>query len=315
MTAMTTVSAWFAQHLKALLWAWQRLTATPLNTLLSLLAIGVALAMPAGGQMLLGNMLKFVGSAGNGEGTAGNATPQISLFMKLDAERKDADAIAAKLRSHAGVKNARFVAREDTLKRMQADPGLRDVIAALPQNPYPDAFIVSPKNDGPEAMEQLRDELRRWPKVEHVQLDSAWVRRLDAMLRLGRTAVALLATLLGVGLIAITFTTLRLQILAQRSEIEVCRLLGATDGFIRRPFYYFGFLQGLAGGIVAWLIVLAVTLLLRGPVAQLAALYDTSLVLQSLGLNESLLLLALAATLGWIGAALSLGRYLRDATS
>ncbi len=306
------MNAWLAQHLKALRWAWQRLTATPLNTLLSLLAIGIAMALPAGGQMLLGNALQFVGSAGNGNN---GANPQVSLFMQLDADRKAADAIAAKLRGHPGVRNARFVSREDTLKRMQADPGLREVIAALPQNPYPDAFIVSPKNDGPEAMELLRDELRRLPKVEHVQLDSAWIRRLDAMLRLGRTGVALLATLLGVGLIAITFTTLRLQILAQRAEIEVCRLLGATDGFIRRPFYYFGFLQGLAGGIVAWLIVYAVTLLLRSPVTQLAALYDSRLVLQPLGLNESLLLLALAATLGWFGAALSLGRYLRDSTS
>ncbi len=303
------MNAWFTQHGKAFNWALRHLTATPLNTLLSLLAIGIAMALPAAGQMLLGNALQFTHGLSNAK-----TTPQISLFMQLDTEKKVIDAIAQKLRGHAGVQDVRYVSRDETLKRMQADAGLSEVIAALPRNPYPDAFIVTPDTDSPEAMEKLRDEFQRWHRVEHVQLDSAWVRRLDAMLRLGRTGVALLAALLGVGLVAITFTTIRLQILTQRAEIEVSRLLGAADSFIRRPFYYFGVLQGLAGGLVAWLLVLGITLLLRGPVAELAALYNTSAVLQPLAASDSLLLFAIAAGLGWLGAALSLGRYLRDAT-
>ncbi|MBP9713158.1 MAG: permease-like cell division protein FtsX [Sterolibacterium sp.] len=306
------MNAWLAQHQAALRWAMQRLWASPINTLLALLAIGVVLALPASGQMLLGNVLQLVRAANTTE-TA--TTPQISLFMKLDSERKEVDALGGKLRAQAAVRSVRFVSREETLKRMQADPGLREIIAALPQNPYPDAFIITPKNDTPESMEWLRDDLRRWPGVEQVQLDAAWVRRLDAMLRLGRLGIGVLAVLLGIGLIAITFTTLRLQILTRRAEIDVCRLLGATDAYIRRPFHYFGFLQGLAGGLVAWLIVLALTLLLREPVARLAALYDTPLWLQPLPLPESLLLLTLAAGLGWLGAALSLGRHLRDGTT
>lgn len=302
------MNAWLAQHGRAFRWALGHLTATPLNTLLSLLAIGIAMAMPAGGQMLLGNALQFSRNASNVK-----ATPQISLFMQLETDKKTTDAIAQRLKNHPGIKGARFVSRDEALKRMQGDERLADVISALPRNPFPDAFIVTPKNDGPEAMEKLRDELNRWPRVEHVQLDSVWVRRLDAMLRLGRTGVALLAVLLGVGLVAITFTTIRLQILTQRAEIEVSRLLGATDGFIRRPFYYFGALQGLAGGVVAWLIVFGITALLRGPVSELAALYNANVVLHPLVAYDSLLLLALAASLGWLGAALSLGRYLRDA--
>lgn len=309
------MSVWLAQHLKALHWAWQRLAATPINTLLSLLAIGIALALPAGGQMLLDNTLKFVRSTFSNSGATASTAPQISLFMRLDADRGAADAIAGRLQKHTAVKRVHFVAREATLERMQADPGLRDVIASLPKNPYPDAFIISPQDDSPEAMEALRAELSGWPQVEHVQLDSAWVRRLDAMLRLGRLGVTLLAALLGAGLIAITFTTLRLQILARRAEIEVCRLLGATDAFIRRPFYYFGFLLGLAGGIVAWLIVFAITQLLREPIAQLAGLYDATFILHPLSIQDTLLLLALASALGWFGAALSLGRYLRDDAS
>jgi len=296
------MNVWLVQHGKAFNWALRRLAATPLNTLLSLLAIGIALALPAGGQMLLGNAMQFARNAAT--------TPQISLFLSLDASRKSSDEIAVRLKKHAGVKDVRFVPREDTLKRMQASEGLAEVIAALPKNPFPDAFVVIPHDESPNAVEHLRDEFQRWPKIEHVQLDSAWVRRLDALLRLSRIGVTLLAALLGVGLVAITFTTIRLQVLTLRAEIEVSRLLGATENFIRRPFYYFGALQGLLGGGIAWLIVLGMAWLLRGPVAELAALYNTSIAIHPLTPDASLLLLALAAGLGWLGAALSLGSHI-----
>lgn len=301
------MNALLSQHGKAIVWSLRRLTAAPMNTLLSLLAIGIALALPAGGQMLLSNALQI---ARNADGAG--ATPQISLFLSLDADRKTSEAIGASLKNHAGVRESQFVPRGDTLQRMQADKSLAEVIAALPGNPFPDAFVVTPKNDQPAAMEQLRDEFRLWPKVEHVQLDSDWVRRLDAMLRLGRAGVALLMGLLGIGLVAITFTTIRLQILTQRAEIEVSKLLGATDSFIRRPFYYFGALQGLAGGAIAWVIVFGATALLKQPAAELAALYNTSITLQALAAGESILLLALAGGLGWLGAALSLGKHLHN---
>jgi cell division transport system permease protein len=158
----------------------------------------------------------------------------------------------------------------------------------------------------------MRAEFAQYPKVEHVQLDSAWVKKLDALLRLARIAVTFLAVVLGIALIAITFNTIRLQILTQGAEIEVSRLLGATDAFIRRPFYYFGALQGLAGGLVAWIAVLFATLLLRGPVAELASLYGIEFALHILPLADSALLFGLAALLGWLGARLSLSRHLRE---
>jgi cell division transport system permease protein len=126
--------------------------------------------------------------------------------------------------------------------------------------------------------------------------------------------VLVLAGLLGVAIVAVSFNTIRLQILTQRAEIEVSRLLGATDAFIRRPFYYFGSLQGLLGGGVAWLIVLAGTRLLRQPVADLAILYGVELGLEPLGAAASVLLLGFAALLGWIGAWLSVSRHLREWT-
>jgi cell division transport system permease protein len=296
------MNAWLTQHRDALLLALRRLTATPLNTLLSLLAIGIALALPAGGQMLFANAQQL----------AKNATPapQISLFMALEAPRSSANDIEARLKKHPGVKAVRFVAREDTLARMKSAEGLGEVIEVLPKNPFPDAFVIDPKDDAPAAMEALAQELKKLPRIDHVQLDSAWVRRLDALLKLGRTGVVLLALLLGIGLIAITFNTIRLQVLTQRAEVDVSRLLGATDAYIRRPFLYLGTAQGLLGGIVAWAIVWGATAWLAAPIGELAQLYSLSFTLRPLDTTDSTLLLALAGALGWIGAALSLRQHL-----
>ncbi|HEX8963210.1 MAG TPA: permease-like cell division protein FtsX [Rhodocyclaceae bacterium] len=296
---------WLHQHRDALLLALRRLTATPVNTLLSLLAIGIALALPAGGQMLLANVLHLA------SGTA--PSPQISLFMSLDAPRAATEEVGNRLKQNAEIKAARLVPREDTLARMRASEGLGDVIDILPKNPFPDAFVIDPKDDAPAAMEALAKELKKLPRVEHVQLDSAWVRRLDALLKLGRTGVAMLAVLLGVGLIAITFNTIRLQVLTQRAEIEVSRLLGATDAYIRRPFYYFGILQGMLGGVVAWAIVRLAAAWLAAPVGEIAQLYSIDFALAPLSQWDSLLLVALAAGLGGLGAMLSLRQYLGDA--
>ena len=298
------MNAWLAQHIEALRLALSRLLASPLNTLLSLLAIGVALALPAGGQMLLSNALSLAGTS--------SAVPQISVFMASGAERKASAEIEARLRKYGGIKQVQFLPREETLARMKASQGLRDVIEALPANPFPDAFIVTAADDRPEVMEKLAAEFRQWPKVEHVQLDSAWVKRLDALLKLGRTAVLLLGLLLGAGLIAITFTTIRMQVLTSRAEIEVAHLLGATDSFIRRPFLYFGALLGLGGGLFAWLLVGAAAVWLRAPLGDLVRMYDLTLVIQPLGLIESGTLLAFSATLGWLGALLSLRQHLRQ---
>jgi len=295
---------WLAHHQDAARLALRRLIAAPLNSLLSLLAIGVALALPAGGQMLLANALHLAGTT--------SAVPQISVFMAANADRRAATEIESRLAKYGGVKQVQFLPREDTLARMKTNEGLRDVIEALPRNPFPDAFVVTATDDRPEAMEKLAVEFRQWPKVEHVQLDSAWVRRLDALLKLGRTAVMLLGALLGAGLIAISFSIIRMQVLTHRTEIEVSQLLGATDGFIQRPFLYYGVLLGLGGGVVAWLLVGAAALWLRTPLSELVRLYDLTLVLQNLDARDSALLLGFAAGLGWLGAMISLRQHLRQ---
>lgn len=296
------MKGWMLHHRQAAAQALRRLAGTPLNTLLGALVLGIALALPTAGEMVLANFQRLAQRIA--------AAPQISVFMALDAAKKDVADVESRLRKHPQTREVRVVPREETLKRLKDSEGLGEVLESLPRNPFPDAFVVLPGDESPAALEAMREEFAGYPRVEHVQLDSAWVKKLDALLRLSRLAIVLLAAVLGVALVAVTFNTIRLQILTQQEEIEVSRLLGATDGFVRRPFLYFGALQGLAGGLVAWLAVLGATFLLRGPVAELAGLYGIDFTLHILPLADSTLLFGLAALLGWMGAWLSLTRHL-----
>ena len=299
------MSALLHTHYMALRQAVRRLVATPLGTLASLLAIGIALALPATGQMLMDNAARLFGSL--------HPEPQISLFMKLDASRNDALALASRLRSDRELDVVEVVTREQTLARMRKAEGIGDVLDALQKNPFPDALIATPVRTDAVDMAAIAARYRDAPGVEAVQLDAAWVRRLGALLGAGRMLVQVLAALFGLGLVAVTFGTIRLQVLAHAEEIEVSRLLGATDGFIRRPFHYLGLLQGLLGGLAGWLIVLLLTMLLRAPLSALASEYGIEFMLTTPGLSDTTLILATAAALGWLGAALSVGQHLRQA--
>lgn len=296
------MTAWLTQQRAAFTLALQRLASTPTTSLLAALSIGIALSLPAGGQLLLASLQQL--------GQGSSATPQISVFMALDADDKASSKVGEQLKANAEIGDIQFIDRNTTQKRLR-EAGLAQVIDSLPKNPFPDTFIVTPKDTTPEALEGLRTELAKLPRVEHVQLDSAWAKRLSVLLNLGRTVVWLLAALFGVGLVALVFNTIRLQVLTKREEIEVSRLLGATDTYIGRPFYYFGALQGLLGGLVACAIVYAGFAVLQERIAELAELYRMGFSLRPPSLPGTLALLALAAALGWLGAALSVRQHLR----
>ncbi len=294
--------SWLRDHGRALRDAITRLTASPMASLLSVLVIAIALSLPVGLYLGLSQLQSFSRQL--------SSAPQISIFLALDGDGSDAAAIEQKLRADPEVGSYRFIARAQALSDLKRSAGMSDVLDNLKQNPLPDAFVVTTRGNRPETLERLRDEAKAWPKVGHVQLDSEWARRLDAALRFGRTAVAVLGFLLAAALVAITFNTIRLQILTRRDEIEVSKLIGATNPFIRRPFLWFGALQGLAGGVLAWIIVaLAVHLLNRDLIA-LAALYSVSFRLAGLSLPDAGSLLGWSALLGWLGAWLSVTRHL-----
>ncbi|MBE0613336.1 MAG: ABC transporter permease [Burkholderiales bacterium] len=235
--------------------------------------------------------------------------PQISLFLARDADKADIAALEARLKQMAGVRTLRFISREQALEGLKRSENLSDVVSALQTNPLPDAFVIESAGGAAE-LEQLEAQLRALPKIAHVQLDSAWVKRLDSLLELGRMAVLILATLLACGLVAVTFNTIRLQILTQKDEIEVSKLIGATDSFIRRPFFHLGFIQGGLGGLAALAIVYLCMLILNRSILELARLYGSDFRLSFFGLSDCLALLGFAALLGWLGAYMSVSRHL-----
>jgi cell division transport system permease protein len=296
------MTAWLAQHGRAVTGTLARFARTPLASQLNFLVVGIALSLPAGLYVIIDNVRAASPQAGS--------EPQVSAFMALDATKAETAQIEARLKQNPRVQKFRSVPRDQALRQLKQASGLADIVDSLPENPLPDAFVINARDSAPAALEALRDEIRQWPRVAHVQLDSAWARRLDAGLRLAQLAVVVLAALLAVALVAVTFNTIRLQVMTQRDEIEVTKLIGATDGFIRRPFLYFGTLQGLAGGLVAWLIVTAGGYLLNRNLGELSHVYATLLQLRYLSPVAAGALLVFAAALGWLGAWLAVRRHL-----
>jgi cell division transport system permease protein len=285
------MSGWLRQHWQALSSGARKLS------LLNTLVIGTALALPAGGYALLESLQPA--------GARLALEPRISLFLEPQAKRADAEALGARLRADRRIAAVRFIPREQALKEMSSVQGLAEVVGALGRNPLPDAFVVTSKED-------IAGELAKLPGVAHVQADAVWARRLASAARIVELGLWLLAVILGAGLVAVTFNTIRLQILTQRDEIEVSKLIGATDAFIRRPFYYLGLLQGLAGGLVALVLVAAGLGLLNREVRVLADSYGSGFRLGFLSFADALAVMALAALLGWLGAQLSVSRHLRE---
>ena len=295
---------WLRQHARSLTMTCARLARTPLASALNIGVVGIALALPLVFYVILINLQSLARDK--------TPSPQISLFLALDAQESDTRAIEGRLKKHAAIAKIRFVPRDQALADLKAQSGLTDVITSLGRNPLPDGFVIDARENTAAVLEQLRDEFKAWPKVEHVQLDSAWAQRLDATLRLGRLIVLVLAGLLAFALVAVTFNTIRLQILTQRAEIEVAKLIGATNPFIRRPFLYYGTVLGLAGGIIAWLIVWGGLWLLNDRLASLTQLYGASFTLRHLSLDDAASLCGFAAALGWLGAWLSANRNLAE---
>ena len=296
------MNAWFNQHRLAIRDAWRRLWSAPLGSLLSLFVIGIALTLPAAGWLLIDNLQHAASNAAGAQ--------QISLFLTQDADRKAVDEIEARLRANPPGR-WRFVPRDEALKHLQGGSRMSDLVAGLPKNPLPDAFIVEPADTSPADMERLAGTFAGWPKVAHVQLDSAWVKRFDAFVRIGKLAVSLLASVFAAALVVTTFNTIRLQILAHAAEIEVARLIGATDGWIRRPFAYYGALQGTLGGLLAIGFLFASQQLLAPAITELAALYGANFSLQGPSTPLAGLLLTTGGLLGWVGALLSVNLSLR----
>lgn len=294
------MSLWLSQHQQPLKLVIGRMRNNLMATLLMFCVIGVTLCLPAILYTVVDNLSRLTGDV--------ESKPQISLFLKLDGSNKTE--IEAQLKKHADVASFEFVSKDDAWSKMQQDKNTADAAASLEKNPLPDAFYITPKNISPDNMGYLQAEMQKWNGVELAQVDANWVKRLDTILKLGKKAVFVLVVLLGFALITVIGNTIRLQIMTQREEIEVSKLIGATNPFIRRPFLYAGVLYGLGGGLAALIILTFVTMLFNFSVTEIADLYASNFRLQLPSGLSILVLLVSATGLGWLGSYFAVNRTL-----
>lgn len=298
------MNQWLNQHSQPLQLVLGRMRQNLLATVLMCCVIGVTLSLPAILFTVVDNLSRFTGAV--------ESKPQLSLFLKLDSSSVEKSALTERLKKHPGVAQFEFVSKENAWDQLQQNAGTTDITNSLDKNPLPDAFFVTPKDISPKNIEALQREMQQWDGVELAQVDANWVKRLDSVLKLGRKAIVVLIALLGFGLVAIVGNSIRLQILTQLEEIEVSKLIGATNQFIRRPFLYAGVLYGLGGGAAALLITLLIVQFFNLSITEIADLYASHFSLEAPSIGFALVLLLSAVLLGWLGAFVAVNRSLTN---
>lgn len=299
---------WLRQHGFAIGAAMVHLRKSPGGFLFNVVVVAIALALPFTGLTLLENVRPMSGQM--------SVDPEISVFTTVDTTPEQARALEPQLRQIVAAQRGRvtFVPRDQALDALKDKSGLTDVLETLGENPLPDSYVVKLDSFGASAqateVEAIAAQMRALPNIDTVQVDSAWVKRLAALLGVLRLALLMLALTLGMVVVAVVFNTIRLQVLTQRDEIAVSKLLGATDNFIHRPFYYTGAFLGLCAGGVALGAVALVLRPLNGAIAEFARLYASEFQLAPLGPTSIAILLAVSALLGLSGAVLSVQRHL-----
>lgn len=295
-----------ARHTQALLGSIGRLARNPFATALTLLVIGLAMALPMALNL-------FVINAQAATGDFGDAV-DMSVYFKTDVPLAKAQQLAADARQRSEVAEVTLIPADKALEEFRAYSGFGAALEALKENPLPHVLHVRPKAQSGSAaeLESLRRYFAAWPEVDIVQIDSEWVMRFNAILEVLRRLLVITAALLGAGVLAVIGNTIRLEILNRRSEIEVTKLVGGSNGFVRRPFLYTGVLYGLGGAVLAWLIVEGAVAILGQPVATLAQLYGSRYSLQGPTGDDILMVLGAGVVLGWLGAWISAARHLRS---
>jgi cell division transport system permease protein len=294
------IGTWFDHHVYSFVASLGRVLRKPWATMLTVGVMAVALALPLGLWLVLGNVERFSGSV--------QQSREISVFLKQDVAAARATALADALRARRNVGAVELRTPEQGLQSLRDKGVPANAIDAAGENPLPYVLVVTPAGD--EAL--LAAGLAQLPEAELVQHDTQWRERLDGWLRFGGRVAWVLAFLLGLGALLVVGNTVRLDIQSRREEIGVLQLLGATDGFIRRPFLYLGAWYGVAAGAIALALLAAAGHALRTPLAELAASYGSRFELSGFTPMVALAVLAGATVLGWLGAGFVTGHYLRQ---
>jgi len=299
------VQAYFARHAQTLVGSLGRIVNQPFATLMTMGVVAVALALP----LFLNLFLQNVRTAS----ANWNDAFDLSFYMDKRAGAARTGSLAKQLRQREDVAAVRVITADQAMAEFRVDSGFGKALDALSDNPLPDTLIVTPTLGAstPQGTNALKGAIAAMADVQTVQLDTEWVKRLHAMLDILRRVILLTGALLGAGVVLIVGNTIRLDILNRRAEIEVMKLVGASDGFARRPFLYSGIWYGLGGGLMALILVAIAAAVLARPVENLAKLYGSQFRLQGLGVTAGACVLGLAVGLSWFGSWLAATRHIR----
>lgn len=305
MSRRGNLKAYFGRHAQTLFGSLGRIVEHPLAALMTMGVVAVALALPLFLNLMLANVRAATGNW--------NDAFDLSVYMDKKASAVRVQSLAKQLRLRADVAAVRVITAEQALVEFRDSSGFGKALDALDDNPLPDTLVVTPTlgRSTAEGTNALKEAIAAMPDVQTVQLDTEWVQRLRAMLDLLRRVVLLTGGLLGAGVVLIIGNTIRLDILNRRAEIEVMKLVGASDGFARRPFLYSGVWYGLGGAIMALILVFIAVAVLERPVASLAKLYGSEFHLQGLPIVMGLEVLGVGVALAWLGSWLAATRHIR----
>lgn len=295
----TRLDGWLERHAQVAVGSVGRLTRRPLATLMVWLVIGVALALPALLQVTVRN-LQAVGPA-QGKAYA------IDVFLKTEFDTARAQRVVDRIAARDDVASVQLITAEQGLTEFRLRSGFGEALDALTDNPLPATLVVTPTPAAttPTGLKSLQAALERVPEVDQVVADTQWVERLQALLAVARRVSDGAGLLLAVAVLLVVGQVVRGDIETRRAEIEVSKLLGASDGFVRRPFLYTGFWYGLGGGLLALVLVLTAVAWLSPGVAKVAQLYGSDFRLLGLPLAGYLGLVLGGAVLGWLGSGIA----------
>ncbi len=300
---MDAITRYLTLHVENLTGAVARVVDRPLGSLMTVLVIAIALVVPAGLRVMVDNARAL---SGTWEGAA-----DFTVYLEMTVDEPAAEALTEQVGRRIDVERAELLSRSDALAEFRAYSGFGGALDLLDENPLPHALIVRPAGTGAD-LDRLVAELDALEETALVQLDTEWLERLRAILDLARRVVDVTTVLLGLAVIVVIGNTIRLEIGNRREEIEIIKLVGGSDGYIRRPFLYLGLCYGLGAGVLAALIIILGLGLVASPARALMELYGSDYRLAGLSLSDTAWLLGVGGFLGWAGAGIAVARHLRE---
>jgi cell division transport system permease protein len=297
-------SIWLTRHASTSVGALGRLTRQPVASLMIILVIAVTLALPAAINVIVKNVQSVSGSWDN--------ALDFSVYLRKNVSVNDAEGLAGLIRQRADIESVELITSDQALVEFKQQSGFGEALGQLSENPLPHALVVRPGPGNTSAsLILLQEEIGNLPEAELVQVDTEWIQRFHAILDIVRQAIAIGSALLAIAIVVIVGNTIRLDIENRREEIEVTKLIGASNAFVRRPFLWTGFWYGLLGGGFALLLVHYGLYLLERPVARLAGLYQGNISVTSLDAAESAAILGISVFLGLFASWVTAARHMR----